>query len=56
MVQCCILLNIFGASYLLYIFGALYLVLGLFLTRSGQDLVWNIGFPVAFTYLERFEP
>ena len=30
MVQCCTLLNIFGASYLLYIFGALYLVLGLF--------------------------
>ena len=38
MVQCCTLLNIFGASYLLYIFGALYLVLGLFLTQASPSL------------------
>ena len=82
MVQCCTLLNIFGASYLLYIFGALYLVLGLFFDANitffgivcfvkcalccilllvhifwcGQDLIWHVGFLVAFTYLERFEP
>ena len=40
-----------------FVEGALCCILLLvYIFWSGQNLVWNVGFPVAFTYLERFEP